>query len=526
MIRTIILITALITVKGDDCVKRSFGEDNIVCVCNSTYCDTISEPKLQRNQFLWYTSTKDGKRLELSVNGFNNNQSDSDLVLTVDSGQASQTILGFGGALTDAAALNIRKLSNETQERLLEGYYGVNGIRYSLVRIPIAGTDFSTRPYTYDDVPGDIALNHFALVEEDDYKIGYIDHIKSIMPNLNDLKIFTTSWSAPVWMKNTDKITWGKISKEAEPIRTNVARFTGTLKTEYYQLYADYIKKFYDAYKERNVDIWAMTPGNEPIDGFIPFFTFNAMGWTPTSSAIWSANYLIPTLSKAGYKPLYMALDDQRFEIPWYVDIMFKNPTVKEAFSGTAFHWYFDKTFSPCRLNDLHDKYPDKFILMTEACAGSGLFEKKVVLGSWERGERYALDIIENLSHWVTGWVDWNIALDKDGGPNWAKNNVDSPIIVIPENDEFYKQPMFYAISHFSKFVPPESRKILSTGLENNNKIKVIAFLTPNQEIVVVAVNTDSSPINLTIKDKTTNNKINVHLLANSFNTLLYLPQE
>jgi glucosylceramidase len=44
----------------------------------------------------------------------------------------------------------------------------------------------------------------------------------------------------------------------------------------------------------------------------------------------------------------------------------------------------------------------------------------------------------------VTGWTDWNIALNMEGGPNWVNNFVDSPIIVNEKKDEFYKQPMFY----------------------------------------------------------------------------------
>lgn len=35
------------------------------------------------------------------------------------------------------------------------------------------------------------------------------------------------------------------------------------------------------------------------------------------------------------------------------------------------------------------------------------------------------------------------------GGPNWVDNNVDSPILVNPSRDEFYKQPMFYHMAHF-----------------------------------------------------------------------------
>lgn len=90
----------------------------------------------------------------------------------------------------------------------------------------------------------------------------------------------------------------------------------------------------------------------------------------------------------------------------------------------------------------------------------------------------------------MVGWVDWNMALDVHGGPNWANNFVDSPIIVMPDNDEFYKQPMYYALHHVSSFVPRGSYRISSTGLEDNKNIKAIAFTTPYKKTVVVIVNT------------------------------------
>lgn len=55
-----------------------------------------------------------------------------------------QTLLGFGGALTDAAAINFNKMSEQTKAQLIEAYYGNSGIQYTLGRIPIASTDFSS----------------------------------------------------------------------------------------------------------------------------------------------------------------------------------------------------------------------------------------------------------------------------------------------------------------------------------------------------------------------------------------------
>lgn len=55
----------------------------------------------------------------------------------------------------------------------------------------------------------------------------------------------------------------------------------------------------------------------------------------------------------------------------------------------------------------------------------------------------------KDLNNWAVGWVDWNLALDLEGGPNWVGNNVDSAIIIDAENDQFYKQPMYYSLGHF-----------------------------------------------------------------------------
>lgn len=96
------------------------------------------------------------------------------------------------------------------------------------------------------------------------------------------------------------------------------------------------------------------------------------------------------------------------------------------------------------------------------------------------------------MNHWVVGWVDWNLVLDESGGPNWAGNVVDAAVIVNKTSDEFYKQPMFYAIGHFSKFVPRGSRRVSLTG--GNRSVKAIAFHTPQDLIVIVFLNKYTMP--------------------------------
>jgi glucosylceramidase len=89
----------------------------------------------------------------------------------------------------------------------------------------------------------------------------------------------------------------------------------------------------------------------------------------------------------------------------------------------------------------------------------------------------------------VTGWIDWNFALDMGGGPNWANNFVDSAVIVNAKAQEFYKQPMFYALGHFSKFLTEGSKRVHITKQKNPSGLQVIAFMRPDQAIVAVVFN-------------------------------------
>lgn len=447
-----------------------------------------------------YESAKDGRRMEFTVGQYDEKLTPS-ITLVVDVTKVFQSVHGFGGAFTDSAGLNIRKLSPDAQDKLIKAYFcKMCGSGYSLGRIPIGGTDFSTRPYTYDDVDGDVDLKHFSLADEDFmYKIPYIKKAMVLNP---DIKFFSAPWSAPPWMKTSNDFDGGY------------------LKTMYYQTYTNYLMKYLDAYAQYGIKNWALSTGNEPLNVYIPFFKINSMGWTPAQLGKWIGENLGPTLKKSKYnETLIMILDDQRFELPWYPNRVFKNENARAYTDIIAVHWYWDTKFSTDRLDQTHEMFPEKMLLMTEACTGTNEeYNQTVDLGSWERAERYALDIIENFRHWFTGWTDWNLALDMKGGPNWVKNNVDAAIIVNADRDEFYKQPMYYAIQHFSKFVQPGSQRI---SIDDSINIKSIAFVTPINQTIVVLYNKNSKPESVAIKDLQGPN-INLVVQPFSINTIIY----
>ncbi|GLV40112.1 Glucocerebrosidase 1a [Carabus blaptoides fortunei] len=488
---------------SNGCLPRDYGNGGTVCVCTADHCDTI-EPvtPLKTGQYLLYTSNKDGLRFNKTIGDFNQHFIRSDVTIKIDHDTKYQTILGWGGAFTDSAGININALKGIVRQHLLSSYFSNEGLEYSLCRVPIGGTDFSTYAYTYDDVTDDKELVHFNLTREDyKYKIPLIKEAFTLTNG--KLKLFGSAWSPPIWMKTNNAISG-----------------IGFLKPEYYQTWANYHVKFLEGYENEGIKFWGLTTGNEPTTAYVPFVKLNSLAWTPFSQRQWIAENLGPTIRKSKYKDIkIMVLDDQRFCLPWWLVAVFANADAKKYIDGIALHWYWDSFFPASVLDCTHEQFPEKFMLNTEACIGDKPFQKKVDLGSWARGEMYAYDIIEDLNHWVSGWLDWNMALDETGGPTYINNNVDSPIIVNKTAQEFYKQPMFYALGHFSKFIPPGSIRIKSSV--STGDLKITAFLRPDNGISLIVFNDKNRDMNITISDISKGTFI-ITAMKHSITTVLY----
>ncbi|CAH0551326.1 unnamed protein product [Brassicogethes aeneus] len=481
---TIFLCLLHLYLANDECVSKDFGYGSTVCVCNKSTCHSV--PPLQKpkkGQYVIYTSNKEGLRLHKGVGNLvasSTNYKEKN-VLKIDEDVLLQEMKGFGGAFTDANGINLASLTKDMQEKLIKSYFTEDGIQYSLCRIPIGGTDFSTHAYSYCDTEEpDKKLTHFKLAEEDHkYKIPYALWAKNLT---QDLKFFASAWTAPKWMK----------------INGNYSGPMGFLKYEFYQTWAEYHLKFLEAYEREGIDFWGMTTGNEPVQA-LSTSKINSVAWLPWQMLNYVKNNLGPTIKHSKFSKIHlMMLDDMRFFLPWYTNWVMKDKKARKYLDGIAVHWYFDDQFSPNLLNKAHNSHPDKFIINTEACNGDQTGDIHVMLGSWERGEKYGSSIIEDTNHWVTGWIDWNMCLDIQGGPTYIDNNVDSPIIVNATANEFYKQPMYYVLGHFSKFIPIGSHKINSTQIDNKN-VPVATFKRPDGGVVTIILNKKEVNVDLVL---------------------------
>ena len=197
-----------------------------------------------------------------------------------------------------------------------------------------------------------------------------------------------------------------------------------------------------------------------------------------------------------------------------------------KCYDGTAVHWYAS-TYEvfPEALQYAHQKAPKKYLIQSEACVDAQVpvwqddawyWSKEATDWGWtwapEKDKplhpkyvpvyRYARDIIGCLNNWVDGWIDWNMVLDKQGGPNWFKNWCVAPVIVDIEADEVYFTPLYYTLSHFSRFIQPGAVRI---GLHNSDEeLLATAVKNPDGTIAVVLLNMDQKPksINLTLNGK------------------------
>ena len=421
-----------------------------------------------------------------------------------------QTITGFGGSFTESSAYLLNQLSKKNRELILKAYFGSDGARYSLTRTHMNSCDFSLGNYSYAPVDGDKELISFSIDEDRD---DIIPMIKGAMVISEDgFKIISSPWTAPPWMKDNNNYVGGK------------------LLPEYYDSWALFFSKYLDAYKNEGIDIWGVTVENEPLGNGN---NWESMHYSAEEMVDFVKNHLGPKLEDEGQDVKILAYDQNRGDelIDW-AKVIYRDKESSKYFDGFAIHWYAS-TFDwfPSSLNFTHDMAPNKHLIQTEACVDSEVphwqddnwyWSKEATDWGWDWAPeeqkylhpkyvpvyRYARDIIGCMNNWVDGWVDWNMVLDRQGGPNWFKNWCVAPVIVDPENDEVYFTPLYYTMSHFSKFIRPGAVRI---GFENPDAtLMITAAQNLDGSIVVVVLNMNLEPknINLSLGESSVSVKI------------------
>ena len=441
----------------------------------------------------------------------------SEIILNLD--KQYQTITGFGGAFTESSAYLLNKLSKKNRDTIIKAYFGREGANYSLTRTHMNSCDFSLSQYSYSPVEDDVNLEHFTIKEDMD---DLIPMIKDAMATSEDgFKIFASPWTAAPWMKDNNEWVGGK------------------LLPKYYDTWALFFSKYVDAYKEQGIDIWGFTVENEPHGNGN---NWESMHYTPDEMTNFVMNHLGPKLEADGHADkIILGYDQNRAGLKEWVDSMYKNEETSKYFDGTAIHWYEStyKIFAE-DLQYAHNKAPNKLLIETEGCVDSEVpawkddnwyWSKEATDWGWDWASeeekylhpkyapvnRYARDIIGCLNNWVDGWVDWNMVLDRQGGPNWFENWCAAPVIVDPDADEVYFTPLYYVMAHFSKYIRPGAEVI---DVQNDNQdLQITAAQNPDGSIAVVVFNEGEKEqdFKLSLNEKS----IDIHINAQALQTIM-----
>jgi glucosylceramidase len=416
----------------------------------------------------------------------------------IDLNKTKQEVTGFGGAFTESSAQLIFGLSEDKRAEVIQQYFGDNGAQYSLCRTHINSCDFSVGHYSYEPIADDTLLRHFDIAPDTADLIPMIKLAQQA--SSAGFNLVASPWTAPPWMK--DNNDW----------------YGGSLLPKYESTWADYFVQYHRAYASHGIGIWGYTVENEPLGNDA---NWESMHFTPAQMSSFVKNHLGPTFKEAEVDANILIYDQNRGEelVEW-AEAILTDETLDEYVYGTAVHWYTSTVdWMPESLNKCHELAPDKHIIHTEGCIDAEVPHWKDDAWYWSKEAtdwgfdwapeedkadhpkyvptyRYARDMIGCLNNWVEGWIDWNMVLDRGGGPNLAQNWCIAPVIVDTNINEVYYTPLFYIMSHFSKYVRPgalvldlpQKEGLMSTAAKNEDGILVVVVLNEQESVSTFTV--------------------------------------
>ena len=397
-----------------------------------------------------------------------------------------QTMDGFGAAITGSTCFNLMKMTKENRAKFLkETFSPTEGMGQSYIRISIGCSDFSLSEYTLCDTPG---LENFALTsEETEYVIPILKEILAINP---EVKIMGSPWTPPRWMK-VNNLT------DLQPFNSWTS---GQLNPAHYGDYADYFVKWIHAFEEQGINIYSVTPQNEPLNRGNSASLF--MGWREQLEFV--KNHLVPKFKAAAFKTKIYLFDhnfnyDNMPDQNDYPVKIYDAGINADVVAGAAYHNYGgDKS----ELLDIHQKYPDRELVFTETS-----------IGTWNDGRNLEVRLIEDMrevalgtiNNWAKGVIVWNLMLDSDRGPNreggcqtcYGAVDIDrSNYSTITRNSHYY------IIGHLSSVVKPGAVRIGTSGFSDAG-FSFSAFENTDGTYAVVLLNGNAASKTITIDDGT-----------------------
>ena len=425
-----------------------------------------------------------------------------------------QEIEGFGGALTDTVGYLYSKMNETDKKQFLEDHFGKDGQHYRFIRMHMDSCDYSLEEYqAVADPIADPELTTFSIERDRTYMIPLLKDAMAM--TVEPFSVLLSPWSPPKQWKTpparpkNDASVYGAgfdLSAFTPEIDYDTPSrcHGGSLKKEYYRSWALYLAKYVQAYLDEGIPVTMMTLQNE---------TIAATNW---DSCVWSAkeqkaflkDHLYPVFKEAGLTDtvgLYI-WDHNKERVVEFAREMIDDETAG-MIEGIAFHWYSGDHFES--LDMARTLFPDKKLMGSECCALhppgktspfaalSGMNGPSIAEVEYEDAAAYGHDIIGDLNNGMNRWIDWNLCVDKNGGPRHVSSGFGAPVCA--NEDGTYRILLTYHyIGHFSRFLLPGAKRIGHSRCDD--KAELTAAKNPDGSLAVVLLNRGQADVSCAIR--------------------------
>ncbi len=392
-------------------------------------------------------------------------------VINVYPEHSYQTVNGFGGAFTEASGYNLSRLPEAVQEDILKAYFAEDGLRYNLCRTHINSCDFALGNYAYVEDAADTEFRTFDIARDQQYIIPMIKRAAGLMSE--ELVLLASPWSPPAFMKTNGEMNHG-----------------GKLKEEYYGAWAKYMARYIKEYAAIGIKVDMISVQNEPM----AVQTWDSCIYETDEEMRFVRDYLGPTFAAEGLGYVRILVWDHNKEILWErANGVLKEKEAAKYTAGVAFHWYSGDHFESVAL--VREKYPEAELYFTEGCVEYSRFADS---NEVYKAEMYAHDMLGNLAAGINGYMDWNLLLDEQGGPNHVHNFCAAPIMCNVTEGTMEKRLSYYYIGQFSRYIRRGAVRVATTRF--TDKLETVAFRNPDGSMATVLLNRTGEDIHCSLR--------------------------
>lgn len=428
----------------------------------------------------WIASTADAPWVaqQSIVMGTNRDDAPHDLEVRLD--QRRQTIEGWGGCFNELGWVALQSLAPDVREEVLRELFAPGvGLNFTICRMPIGASDYATNWYSLDDTAGDFELKHFSIERD---RTMLLPYIKAAMRQQPKLRVWGSPWSPPAWMKVNQTYNNQGTNRLIQDKR-------------YLETHARYLAKYVSAYRAEDVDVFAVAVQNEPFASQV----FPSCLWSPAELRDFIANHLGPTFKreKLDAEIWLGTFNNNQFAA---FDTALSDKRAAKYISAVGLQWAGKNA-----LPELNERYPKLRKIQTETECGDGSCD-------WKAAE-YTFSLMRHyFNHGANLYAYWNMVLDDSGRSAWGWRQ-NALVSVNQASGQATYTPEFHLFKHFGQFIPNGSVKLVSAG----NFDSTLAFMTPQNEVILFAANLHDSPRNVSVKIGV--RCFEAKLAARSFNT-------